>query len=181
MRPVVVLCVLTACTGEYDVNDKLNGVTAPSNTNPSTQTATGTGTGSGTATGGTSISTTDTGWVWTTPTTGTGTGGTSTSTGTSTGGTTGTGTTSSGTGTGTGTGTLPPHTGLWDTGVWDLCDWADQIAGFLDGYNLAGDNKVVYCHATGGGNFNMVDSSVNSCLTHISHVDDIFPSTLCDS
>ena len=69
MRPVAILFVLTACTGEYGVKDNRDGATAPSYTNPSTQTATGTGTGNGTATGGTSTSTTDTGWVWTTPTT----------------------------------------------------------------------------------------------------------------
>ncbi len=87
--------------------------------------------------------------------------------------TTGTGITTTG-----GSGTTP---GTWDTGDWDLCEWAEHIAGFLDAYNIDGDGKVVYCHQSGGPNYIMQDTSTAACLTHIAHLGDIFPTTICDS
>jgi len=81
------------------------------------------------------------------------------------------------------TDTTPGGTGstTWDTGTWDLCDWALHVAGFLDAYNTPGDGKVIYCHQSGGPNYVMQDTSVSSCLTHIAHAGDVFPTTICDS
>ena len=82
----------------------------------------------------------------------------------------------------TGTGTVPTiDTGTWDTGGWDVCDWALHVAGFLDAYNTPGDGKVVYCHQSGGPNYVMNDTSNAACLTHIAHLGDVFPTTICDS
>jgi len=74
-----------------------------------------------------------------------------------------------------------PDTGTWDTGNWDLCNWAEHVAGYLDAYNTPNDDKVVYCHKSGGPNYVMQDTSVSACLTHIDHLGDIFPTTICDS
>jgi len=81
------------------------------------------------------------------------------------------------------TDTTPGGTGstTWDTGNWDLCDWALHVAGFLDAYNTPGDGKVIYCHQSGGPNYVMQDTSVSSCLTHIAHAGDVFPTSICDS
>jgi hypothetical protein len=66
-----------------------------------------------------------------------------------------------------------------------VCDWASQIAGFLDQYNVAYDGKVVFCHATSGTgaslSYTLNDVSNNACLTHIGHLDDVFPTSICDS
>lgn len=61
------------------------------------------------------------------------------------------------------------------------CDIAILWAPFLDSFNVPGDGMVFYCHNSGGPNYVLHHSSTNSCLTHISHYNDIFPSTLCDS
>lgn len=116
--------------------------------------------------------TADTGWDWTpdtgTPGTGTGTGGTGTGTGEP----------------GTGTGTGEPGTGSTiDTGLTDeqICTYAASLAGYLDRYQTAGDGHVLYCHSSGGSNWTFVDSNISSCLPHLNHAYDVFPTTGCDS
>jgi hypothetical protein len=126
------------------------------------------------------VTTDDTGWIWTTTDTedtdtiGTGTGTTGTGTGTGTGG----GDTGTGTGTGTGgTTTTTPPTGD------EVCDLAAAtgLATALDPYQIPGDGRVVYCHSSAGNSYNYVESDISSCLPHINHNFDIFPSTGCDS
>jgi hypothetical protein len=40
---------------------------------------------------------------------------------------------------------------------------------------------VVYCHVTGGGGFNLLDTSTSACIPHLGHTGDVLPTTLCDS
>ena len=64
----------------------------------------------------------------------------------------------------------------------DDCVTAETTSGFLDKFQTPGDDKVVYCHRAGGDNYVVIDSNIDSCLSHwASHVPDLFPSTLCDS
>jgi hypothetical protein len=125
--------------------------------------------------------TSDTGWTWTVtdptdptdPTTGTGTGTTGTGTGT-----TGTGTTGTGTGT---TGTPPTDSGLTPPSDQDLCNDAATLVGYLDQFQTPGDDRVLYCHSGAGGSWNFVESNISSCLPHLNHNFDVFPTTGCDS
>ena len=55
------------------------------------------------------------------------------------------------------------------------------MAGFLDPLQTPGDGKVIFCHSSGGSNYVYNDTSISSCLTHISHAYDIMPTTICDS
>ena len=63
----------------------------------------------------------------------------------------------------------------------DLCSKAARTAGYLDKFQTAGDGKVLYCHRGGGPHYVLVDSDISSCLPHLDHENDVFPSTLCDS
>jgi hypothetical protein len=80
-----------------------------------------------------------------------------------------------GTDTDTGTDTDPP-----DIPTDDDCDIAVDLDGWLDQFQVAGDGRVYYCHA-GSGNYTMVESNIDSCIKHLDHEWDVFPSTLCDS
>jgi hypothetical protein len=73
-------------------------------------------------------------------------------------------------------------TGTWtDTGSWGACEWAAHVAGYLDQFQTPGDGLVWYCHNDGGPDTVFQESNVDSCLTHIAHSGDIFPTTICDS
>ena len=63
----------------------------------------------------------------------------------------------------------------------DACEYAVQIDGYLDQFETAGDGRVLYCHSGSGHNYNLVESSVDSCIPHLAHIFDIFPTTLCGS
>lgn len=74
--------------------------------------------------------------------------------------------------------------GPGDTGEsdpYDACEEALNFAEALDRYQVEGDGRVLYCHSSSGHNLVLVDSSIDSCLTHLDHRYDIFPTTLCDS
>lgn len=87
---------------------------------------------------------------------------------------------------GSGDGTLPEGAdGGGDTGdpedIEDTCALAENLTGYLDRYQTAGDGRVLYCHGTGNGRFVLVDSDISSCFSHLNHRHDVFPSTGCDS
>lgn len=63
----------------------------------------------------------------------------------------------------------------------DFCEKAASIAGFLDSYQVPGDGRVIYCHSGTGRHYTIIDTDISSCLPHLDHVADVFPSTLCDS
>jgi hypothetical protein len=63
----------------------------------------------------------------------------------------------------------------------DLCSKAARTAGYLDSFQTPGDGKVLYCHRGGGPHYVLVDTDISACLPHLDHVNDVFPSTLCDS
>ena len=45
---------------------------------------------------------------------------------------------------------------------------------------VAGDGKVVFCHA-GGTSWSLIDIGISACVPHLSHSGDVHPSTGCDS
>ena len=174
MRRTLFIAFLLVGCSEYGVENKQDGIGGGDTDIPFTN--------AGTPVGNTTP--TDSQFTWGTGSGGTGSGGTGTG-GTATGGT-GTGGTGTGTGTmGSGTGGTGSGTGGWtgttDTATWDECDWAQAVAGWLDGLQTPYDGRVLYCHSSSGTNFVFVDSDINSCLTHVGHAYDIFPTTLCDS
>jgi hypothetical protein len=63
----------------------------------------------------------------------------------------------------------------------DACVLASEIDGYLDAFQTAGDGRVLYCHSGSGKSFVFVDSDIDSCLAHLDHRGDVFPTTLCDS
>ncbi|MCA9493359.1 MAG: hypothetical protein KC621_25685, partial [Myxococcales bacterium] len=109
---------------------------------------------------------------------GTGSGGTG-SGGTGSGGTGSGGTGSGGTGSG-GTGSGGTATGGTPTTDQELCERAAGLAGYLDQWQTAGDGRVYYCHSSSG-NYTFVESDISSCLPHLNHNFDVFPSTGCDT
>lgn len=117
-----------------------------------------------------------------TPSGTTSTGTTSASTSTSTGSpqsttfTAPTAGTPAGTTTGTPTGT---PAGSTTTNPATVCINAAAIPGFLDAIQVPGSGLVIYCHNSPGGLVMQNDPTL-TCLTHISHAGDIFPTTLCD-
>ena len=70
---------------------------------------------------------------------------------------------------------------MWETGEEFICQHAADIDGYLDAFETAGDGKVLYCHSSSGKNYVLVESDIDSCLTHMGHKYDIFPTTLCGS
>lgn len=77
------------------------------------------------------------------------------------------------------TGTSPPiDTGL--TGP-EICETAANLVGYLDGYQTAGDGKVLFCHSQNGNKWVYIESDISACLPHLGHAYDIFPTTGCDS
>ncbi len=71
-----------------------------------------------------------------------------------------------------------PDTGLTDD---EICESADALAGYLDPWQTAGDGRVYYCHSSSGSNWVFIESDISSCLPHLNHGFDIFPTTGCDS
>jgi hypothetical protein len=71
-----------------------------------------------------------------------------------------------------------PDTGLTDD---ELCEQAAALSSVLDPYQTAGDGRVTYCHSGGGSNWNRIESDISSCLPHLNHAGDVFPTTGCDS
>lgn len=83
-----------------------------------------------------------------------------------------TGVTGDGSGGDTGTGGEIPD---------DACVIAAEIDGYLDGFQTEGDGRVLYCHSGSAKSYVFVDSDIDSCLAHLDHRGDVFPTTLCDS
>jgi hypothetical protein len=63
----------------------------------------------------------------------------------------------------------------------DTCERAANISGYLDRFQVAGDGRVLYCHSSSGRGFVVIASDISSCLPHLDHRYDIFPTSLCDS
>lgn len=61
------------------------------------------------------------------------------------------------------------------------CVVASNIADHLDPFQVPGDGRVRYCHRTSPGNWVMIETDISSCVPHIHHDLDIFPTTICDS
>ena len=61
-----------------------------------------------------------------------------------------------------------------------FCNYAEENPGWLDSWQVAGDGKVVFCHA-GGTSWSLIDISISACVPHLSHSGDVHPSTGCDS
>lgn len=120
-----------------------------------------------------------------TPTTGTPTGTTSSGTTSDTGTTTPSGTTTTPT-------CVPPTTppaftpptggGITaDTAGWNVCDYATHIAGYLDPYRAAAPPGCrVWCHPGPGGGLVLMYGDRQTCVSHIPHNTDIFPTPICD-
>jgi hypothetical protein len=58
---------------------------------------------------------------------------------------------------------------------------AASLAGYLDPWQTPLDGRVYYCHSSSGSNWNFVESDISSCLPHINHNYDVFPTTGCDT
>ena len=69
----------------------------------------------------------------------------------------------------------------WDSAATGLCDFASLVTGFLDQFQTPYDGKVIFCHSSSGNSYTQIDTNNSSCLTHINHAYDIFPTTLCDT
>ncbi|MEZ4241082.1 MAG: hypothetical protein R3F59_33960 [Myxococcota bacterium] len=78
--------------------------------------------------------------------------------------------------TGTGTSVLPPDA----TGD-EICTAAAALASVLDPYQIPDDGRVFFCHGGGGTNLHYIETDISSCLPHIDHPSDVFPTTGCDS
>lgn len=76
------------------------------------------------------------------------------------------------------TGPDPLDTGLTDD---ELCEAAAALSSILDPYQTEGDSRVTYCHSSSGSNWHLIDSDISSCLPHLNHSYDVFPTTGCDS
>jgi hypothetical protein len=63
----------------------------------------------------------------------------------------------------------------------DVCELAAATSGYLDAFETPGDGRVLYCHSGSGKSYVFVDSDIDSCLAHLDHRGDVFPTTLCDS
>jgi hypothetical protein len=63
----------------------------------------------------------------------------------------------------------------------EICELAAALVIELDPYQTPGDGRVVYCHAGGGTNIHYIETDISSCLPHINHPGDVFPTTGCDS
>ena len=61
------------------------------------------------------------------------------------------------------------------------CETAGNLTEYLDTFQVTGDDRVLYCHGTGGGNFVLVESDISACFPHLDHRFDVFPATGCDS
>jgi hypothetical protein len=61
-----------------------------------------------------------------------------------------------------------------------FCSAAALISTYLDALQTPGDGKVIFCHYAGG-HYNIQDINISACFPHLSHVQDVLPSTLCDS
>jgi hypothetical protein len=62
----------------------------------------------------------------------------------------------------------------------DACEQAVELDGYLDQFEVPGDGRVFYCHS-GSGNYVQIESNISSCLPHLNHSHDVFPTTLCGS
>ena len=64
----------------------------------------------------------------------------------------------------------------------DVCSGVNPLDLSLDIMQVPGDGRVLYCHGGGGGgHWTLVESDISSCLPHLQHEGDVFPTTGCDS
>lgn len=63
----------------------------------------------------------------------------------------------------------------------DDCTRAVELDGWLDQFQVQGDDRVLFCHSGSGGHYSMVEANIDSCLKHLRHPGDVFPTLLCDS
>jgi hypothetical protein len=63
----------------------------------------------------------------------------------------------------------------------EICQLAAALVIELDPYQTPDDGRVVYCHAGGGDNLHYIETDISSCLPHLNHPGDVFPTTGCDS
>lgn len=61
------------------------------------------------------------------------------------------------------------------------CVQAESIPDWLDQFQVPNDGKVYFCHSGSGSSYTIVNSDISSCMAHLSHSHDVFPTTLCDS
>jgi len=59
-----------------------------------------------------------------------------------------------------------------------VCTQAAATPGFLDQFQVPNDGMVSYCHDSAG-QLTYVQTSVGTCMTHVGHVADIYPTTIC--
>jgi hypothetical protein len=62
-----------------------------------------------------------------------------------------------------------------------ICEKAAALTITLDPYQTPDDGRVVYCHSGSGGGYNYIESDISSCLPHLNHDYDVFPTTGCDN
>jgi hypothetical protein len=63
----------------------------------------------------------------------------------------------------------------------EICEAAAALTITLDPYQTPDDGKVIYCHSSSGGSYNYIDSNISSCLPHLNHNYDVFPTSGCDT
>ena len=62
-----------------------------------------------------------------------------------------------------------------------FCQEAATLAGYLDPYQSADDGRVLFCHSGSGSHYNLIETDISSCLPHLSHASDVFPTSGCDT
>jgi hypothetical protein len=75
-------------------------------------------------------------------------------------------------------GTLEPDPNLTEE---EICEKAAALTITLDPYQVPEDGRVVYCHSGSGNGYNYIESDISSCLPHLNHDFDVFPTTGCDN
>lgn len=73
----------------------------------------------------------------------------------------------------------PPTGPPYSYPAWDTCDWAFHVALFLDHLADPATDTMRFCHSASCNNYTEVVGDVGTCLTHIGHSCDIFPSWGC--
>jgi hypothetical protein len=63
----------------------------------------------------------------------------------------------------------------------EICEKAAALTITLDPYQTPEDGRVVYCHSGSGGGYNYIESDISSCLPHLNHEYDVFPTSGCDN
>lgn len=76
---------------------------------------------------------------------------------------------------------IDPPTTPTDIPEEDICEKAAALTITLDPFQTPSDGRVYYCHSGSGNSYNYIETDISSCLPHLNHDYDIFPTTGCDS